>query len=457
MLYVIFATTNSNIFGSSSSNKMLWNNKDDLNFFKRKTTKNKTHKQNVVIMGRNTADSLSSPLKNRINIVITSKDTYKSGFEVFHTLDSAIEWSFNNYGVENIFVIGGLNLIYETLEKYIPRRVYWNKLNESITQNDDDDNLLYFDSKKLNKYELYKTNTIENIQYNTFVKTNKKNSINPQETNYLYLLRETYTHGEHRFTRNGCTFSLFGKSLEFDVSNKFPLLTTKKMFLRGIFEELKFFLLGQTNTNILSEKGVKIWEGNTSREFLDKNGFYDYDTGYMGPMYGYQWRNFNGENHDQLETLIYDLQYNENSRRLLMTTYNPLQASEGVLYPCHGIVTQFYVNKHKQLSCIMHQRSADMFLGVPFNIASYSLLLYILCKLTGHTPHKLIINFGDVHIYDSHVQQIMTQFERDTFVFPTLTINKNLKTTKDIESLMYEDIQLHDYSSHSVIKANMIA
>jgi thymidylate synthase len=295
------------------------------------------------------------------------------------------------------------------------------------------------------------------------------------ETQYLNLLQEIAEKGHYRKTRNGNTKSLFGKHLEFDLrENRFPLLTTKKMFLRGIFEELAFFLRGATNSKCLEEKGVHIWKGNTSREFLDSLGFSHLEEGDMGPMYFYQIYHFNapytncqanysGMGLNQWEQVIQLLRTDRTSRRMIMTTYNPLQASEGVLYPCHGIVIQFAVEGENELCCHMHQRSCDTFLGEPYNIASYSLLVILLCRYLNDTcdtdfrfvPGKLTISLGDCHIYENHLDSVQTQLTREPFPFPTLTIRGGPLT--DLTTLDFSCLELRDYQCHPTLKEKMVA
>lgn len=225
-----------------------------------------------------------------------------------------------------------------------------------------------------------------------------------------------------------------------------------------------FFLRGKTDTTELSEKGVKIWEPNTSREFLDKMGFVGRKIGDMGPMYGYQWRNFFG--FDQLNYCINLLKTDPNSRRIIMTSYNPAQAFEGVLFPCHGICIMFYCvhvtdNTYK-LDIMMTQRSADLFLGVPFNIASYALLNYLICDHINnsdskykYTPGRLIMNLGDAHIYEEHKTQVIRQILRNPLDFPKILI----KTPEDkkLESYEFENIEIINYQSYAGILAKMVA
>ena len=273
--------------------------------------------------------------------------------------------------------------------------------------------------------------------------------------------------------RNGITKSIINQQLTFDISQSFPLLTTKKMYWKGIVEELLFFLRGDTDTKKLEQKKVNIWKGNTNRTFLDDNNFVDYPEGQMGPMYGYQWRYFNklflpnvkdndileyshdNSGIDQLSNLISKIKTNPTSRRLLMTNYNPLQVSQGVLYPCHSLILQFFVIEGT-LSVSMYQRSADVFLGLPFNISSTSLLLSIISKLTNLKPGNVTINLGDCHIYKEHYEQVITQLKRIPLQFPILEM-PNFTTIKDIEESSYKDYKITDYNCHKKIKAKMIS
>jgi thymidylate synthase len=315
------------------------------------------------------------------------------------------------------------------------------------------------------------------IEFFKYIK-NILSTKNQEETNYLNLMKDIIIKGNLRPTRNANTYTLFGKMLEFNLIEGFPLLTTKKMFLRGIFEELKFFLLGKTNTKLLEEKGVNIWKGNTNRDFLDKNGHQNYQEGDMGPMYGFQLAHFGakykGCDYDyesdgvnQLNDVINLLINDRFSRRILMTTYNPSQSHEGVLYPCHGLTIQFAVEgkKSNELVCSMYQRSMDSVLGAPFNIASYALLVYIICNIVNNNvtdenklvPGRLIMFIGDVHVYEGHIDAVNTQLKNLPNRFPWLNINKQLIKINDIANLEFTDIDLIGYNSHESIKAEMYA
>jgi thymidylate synthase len=287
---------------------------------------------------------------------------------------------------------------------------------------------------------------------------------NHPEYQYLELLQKVYYTGEYKYTRNGVTLSLFGERLEFDIGRYgFPLLTTKKMFFKGVAEELFWFFRADTNANNLKEKGVHIWDGNTSREFLDNLGLTSYGEGIAGPIYGYQWRNFNGEYNidkkieletprDQLYNCLKELQYSPNSRRIIFTGWNPLQIGQMCLPPCH-VIYQFYV-KNNKLSCQMYQRSADLFLGLPFNIASTALLTSIFASMTGYTVDKISICIGDAHIYSEHNKCILEQLVKTPLQFCKLKIN-NIR--EKLEDWTYSDISIEDYKSHGPLKAPMKA
>jgi thymidylate synthase len=299
--------------------------------------------------------------------------------------------------------------------------------------------------------------------------------INQEEIAYLDILRDLITKGNERQTRNSITKSLFSRNLTFDLKNSFPLLTTKKMFFRGIFEELMFFIRGNTNTKILEEKGVKIWKDNTTRTFLDNVGLNHYQEGDMGPMYGYQLRFFNAnykdcnDNYlnkgvDQLKYVIDTILKDPFSRRIIMTTFNPAQVNEGCLFPCHSLMIQFYIREENDIYYLSQQnyiRSNDIFLGNPYNIASFALMSYLLChhlnyitKSNKYKPDMLYITLGDYHLYKNHYEAAQEQINRTPYPFPQL----NIKNYHDnIEDYEYEDIEMINYMSHPAIKTKMIA
>jgi thymidylate synthase len=281
------------------------------------------------------------------------------------------------------------------------------------------------------------------------------------EQRYLELMYNIIQNGNYRSTRNANVYSIFSYTLTFDLNDGFPLLTSKHMFWKGIVEELLFFIRGNTNSKLLEEKGVNIWKGNTSTEFLEKIGL-PYEEGEMGPMYGYQWRYYGrdyitkeGLYIDQLTDLINEIQTDPHSRRLLMTNYNPLQVKQGVLYPCHSLILQFYV-ENNELSCNMYQRSVDTFLGLPFNIASTSLLTHIIAKLTNKLVGKVNLHLGDCHIYEEHLSAVKQQLSNLPYKLPTLQLPE-FHTLTELEGLNFKDFIVMDYTSHGQIKAPMIA
>ena len=281
------------------------------------------------------------------------------------------------------------------------------------------------------------------------------------EEAYLHLLNFVLENGIKKETRNGITYSHFGSLMKFDVNNgmTFPLLTTKRVFFRGIVEELLWFLRGSTNSKELEAMGINIWKGNSSREYLDSMGLYGYPEGELGPIYGYQWRSFNGQI-DQLKYLLEELQL-KNSRRAFISAWNPVQLKDQALPPCH-ISYNFYKNDDEYLSCMMYMRSADLFLGVPFNIASTTLFTMIIAKVMNMKVKEVCVTICDNHIYDEHRDQVKEQLTKERFEFPQLIITKEIDTNlsidekiKWIEELTFQDFELKDYKCHSTIKAIM--
>ncbi len=252
---------------------------------------------------------------------------------------------------------------------------------------------------------------------------------------YLDCLRDILDNGVDKQDRTGTgTRSVFGRQLRFDLAEGFPLLTTKKMYIKGIIHELLWFIKGDTNIEYLNQNGVRIWV-----EWADANGD-------LGPIYGKQWRDFNGI--DQLSNLINDLKTNPDSRRLIISAWNPGDIPLMALPPCHCLF-QFYVANNR-LSCHLYQRSADAFLGVPFNIASYSLLTMMVANVTGYQYGDFIHTFGDFHIYHNHFDQVNTQLSRAPYPLPRMEINPQIN---DIFKFTAEDFSLEDYTSHPAIRA----
>jgi len=307
-------------------------------------------------------------------------------------------------------------------------------------------------SVRITKYYLCENKTI-----------NKVKTLNYDEMSYIYLLNKILHYGQYSDDRTGVgTLFSFGEHLEFDISNSIPLFTTKKVFFRCIVEELLFFLSGKTNVKILQDKNVHIWDGNSSREYLDSIGLLHFKDGDLGKFYGFQWRHWGAEyidcDHDytsqgidQIEQVIDLIKHDPYSRRIIITAWNPTDLHNVVLPPCHTLC-QFNVNiKKGTLSCNMYQRSADLFLGVPFNVASYAILTYLIALECNLKPEKLRVNFGNTHIYLNHLEQVQEQITRKPFRFPKIEINKK----NSLNDYCYDDFVLKEYKFHSKLKGKM--
>src|SRR5436190_3892307 len=257
---------------------------------------------------------------------------------------------------------------------------------------------------------------------------------------YLDLLRLVRDTGVEKRDRTGTgTRSIFGHQMRFNLADGFPLVTTKKLHLKSIIYELLWFLRGETNVHWLREHGVTIWD-----EWADKNGE-------LGPVYGYQWRSWEGKDGkpvDQVSELLTQIKKNPDSRRLIISAWNVADLPDMALMPCHTIF-QFYVAEGK-LSCQLYQRSADVFLGVPFNIASYALLTLMIAQVCDLEPGEFIHTFGDVHIYNNHMEQVKLQLSRKPFPLPTMKLDPSVKNIFDFQ---FEDFTLENYESHPPIKA----
>lgn len=320
-------------------------------------------------------------------------------------------------------------------------------------------------------------------EYNTIIKLRKEKE--HEEYQYLHLLQDILDNGVTKSDRTGTgTKSIFGTQLKFDLSKSFPILTTKKVFWKAVAEELLWFVRGETDSKKLEAKGVNIWTGNTSREFLDKKGL-DYPEGEIGPGYGFQWRQWGGEYKikmeevvvrgdglppvrlvrsepvqitktkglDQLSNVVNTIKNNPNDRRIIVSAWNVEKIDQMALPPCH-LLFQFDVSDGK-LNCQWYQRSVDTFLGLGFNISSYALLTYLIAKITNLTPGTLTFAGGDTHLYLNHIEQAKEQISREPYPFPTLNIKKDIKTLEDIEALEFTDLELVNYKSHATIKAEM--
>jgi thymidylate synthase len=283
------------------------------------------------------------------------------------------------------------------------------------------------------------------------------------ELQYINLIKHILENGISKDDRTGIgTLSIFSYNMTFNLRESFPLLTTKKVYWKGVVEELLWFISGSTDSNVLKEKGVRIWEGNSSREFLDSRGLSHYDQGDIGAGYGFQWRHFGakytnmydsyeGQGIDQLKDVIYKIKNTPDDRRIIMSAWNPTDLDKMALPPCH-IFVQFWVDTNKkELHSQMYQRSCDVGLGVPFNIASYALLTCIIAKLCDLTPGDFHYCMGDTHIYKNHIDAMKLQITREPYDFPKIKI----KNITDIDNIKFDDIELIDYKYYENIKMNM--
>lgn len=289
------------------------------------------------------------------------------------------------------------------------------------------------------------------------------------ELGYLNLIRQIIKSGKKQVGRNGTTYTSIGETLRFSLEdNKIPLMTTKKLAWRVCLKELLWFMNGDTNNKLLKEQNVKIWNGNGTREFLNSRGLNYLNEDDLGPVYGHQWRFWNapysktlgcnkeykGSGIDQLQNIINEInkskETGESSRRMIMSAWNPEQLDEMALPPCH-VLSQYHLVDNK-LSCTLYQRSGDVGLGIPFNIASYSFLTHLLAKHCDLETGEFIHFIGDAHIYDDHIEPLKIQLENEPYEFPELEIIEN---REHIDDYKFEDFKVTNYKFHKAIKMDM--
>ena len=290
---------------------------------------------------------------------------------------------------------------------------------------------------------------------------------NKYEKQYLNLVSNIIQHGDRHYKRNSNVYSLFGVKMNFCLKHqKLPLLTTKKVAWKTCLKELLWFIDGDTSNANLQKQNVNIWNDNASRQFLDSRGLYHLSENDLGPVYGHQWRYFNApyttcdDNYknkgiDQLQNIINQLKHPEErySRRIIMSAWNPQQLSEMALPPCH-VMSQFCVNSNNELTCLLYQRSGDIGLGIPFNIASYSFLTHLLAHHCDLKPKRFIHFIGDAHIYENHLDLLKTQLKRQPYWFPKLNIKNKHSSINDYS---LSDFNVKNYKYHKTLKMKMIA
>ncbi|CAG9568883.1 dihydrofolate reductase-thymidylate synthase [Leishmania major strain Friedlin] len=481
--------------GIGDGESIPWRVPEDMTFFKNQTTllRNKKppteKKRNAVVMGRKTWESVPvkfRPLKGRLNIVLSSKATVEELLaplpegqraaaaqdvvvvngglaEALRLLARPLYCS----SIETAYCVGGaqvyadamLSPCIEKLQEVYLTRIYATA--PACTR--------FFPFPPENAATAWdlassqgrRKSEAEGLEFEIC----KYVPRNHEERQYLELIDRIMKTGIVKEDRTGVgTISLFGAQMRFSLrDNRLPLLTTKRVFWRGVCEELLWFLRGETSAQLLADKDIHIWDGNGSREFLDSRGLTENKEMDLGPVYGFQWRhfgadykgfeaNYDGEGVDQIKLIVETIKTNPNDRRLLVTAWNPCALQKMALPPCH-LLAQFYVNTDtSELSCMLYQRSCDMGLGVPFNIASYALLTILIAKATGLRPGELVHTLGDAHVYRNHVDALKAQLERVPHAFPTLIFKEERQYLEDYE---LTDMEVIDYVPHPAIKMEM--
>lgn len=438
-----------------------WYAPEDLRRFRALTTSSdgdpKNTKKNAVIMGHHTWQSLPHrPLSQRLNVVLSRKGHVAATDDtlVFSSLETALAHLRGQ--VHRIFVIGGAQLFQEALQHPHCERVLLTRIMGDPNHAPALDT--FVEPLDPAVFRLTAQERGNGATYSYLFETWTR-LVNPEEQQYLDLVRDLLQQGHERPDRTQVGVrSSFGHRLRFDLQHHFPLLTTKRVFFRGVVEELLWFLRGHTNAKLLRDKGVRIWDGNASRSYLDSIQLYEREEDDLGPIYGFQWRHFGaqyrtmhddyeGQGVDQLARLIALIRTDPTSRRLLMSAWNPCDLQAMALPPCH-VLSQFYVHEGK-LSCQMYQRSGDMGLGVPFNVASYALLTYLLAHITGLVPGELIHVLGDAHVYRNHEAALAEQLRRTPRAFPTLTLSG--PRSEDWSLWQLSHFQLQGYDPHDAL------
>ncbi|XP_022944443.1 bifunctional dihydrofolate reductase-thymidylate synthase-like [Cucurbita moschata] len=499
---VVAATEN---MGIGKDGKLPWRLPSDLKFFKNITATTSDHgKRNAILMGRKTWESIPAeyrPLPGRLNVVLTRSGSFDiatvENVIICGSMTSALELlAASPYclSIEKVFVIGGGEILREALNAPECDAVHVTEIETNVECDTFipaidksmfqpwyssfpvvENNLRY----SFTSYVRVRSSTEPPIdQNNGLVSHNKPDSFNFEAKNfsflpkeiferheeylYLKLVQEIISDGTSKDDRTGTgTLSKFGCQMRYNLRRTFPLLTTKKVFWRGVVEELLWFISGSTNAKVLQEKGIHIWDGNASRDYLDSIGLREREEGDLGPVYGFQWRHFGarytdmhadytGQGFDQLLDVINKIKNNPDDRRIVLSAWNPSDLKLMALPPCH-MFAQFYV-ANGELSCQMYQRSADMGLGVPFNIASYALLTCMIAHVCDLAYGDFIHVIGDAHVYRTHVRPLQEQLQKLPKPFPVLKINPE---KKDIDSFVAADFELTGYDPHEKIAMKM--
>ena len=457
--------------GIGKNNKLPWDIPEDLAHFKNITTKFETL-ENVVLMGRNTWESIPNkfrPLKDRINIILSTQDLDLSNYKntyCFKSLVEAIEWS-KLRKTEKLFIIGGAQLYKEAINFCKIDTIYLTRVYGNFECDRFFMDKTFFENG-LNLESVSKFKEHFGIYYRFLVYSKEtKNLWKSEENQYLQILKNILDEGIDRDDRTGTgTLSTFGEKQEYDLQDTFPFLTTKRIFTRAVFEELMLYLRGQTDNKILNEKKLHIWDGNTTREFLDGRGLTEYPVGDMGETYGFNFRHYGGDyvnceteynkdnGFDQLENAINLIKNDPCSRRIIISLWNPKTNYKAALPSCLCWYQFFVDTKRKLLNLQIYIRSSDFFLANNWNVCTGALLVHMICNLTdiNLTPGKIICITGDTHVYKNHIEQAKINLERIPKPFPKLIV-KGVKN--NIEEFEWDDFKLVGYEPYPNIKAEM--
>ena len=459
--------------GIGRNNCIPWRVSDDLKRFKFLTTSNKDNK-NIMIMGRNTWESIPReyrPLKDRYNMVLSSKKKFIDSDKVdyigssFENVITYIDLNNDIYNGSNIFIIGGEQIYKYVMEKYESNisKLYVTELYSSIVCdkyfpviNKD-----FFRITKVSDFKKEKDMYFRYFTYERRIDSNDRYE-NKEENQYKLLIDNILKNGLERHDRTGVgTLSYFGPDImTFDLNETFPLCTIKKGFLRAVFEELMLYIRGQTDNKVLQDKNIHIWDGNTSREFLDSRNLNNLPEGDMGETYGFNMRHFGGnyidcktkyssiEGFDQLKYVINEIKNNPHSRRILINLWNPNTLCKAALPSCL-MQYQFYVDtKKKKLNLQIYLRSSDVFLANNWNTCTGALFVNLICNLKdiNLTPGFLKVVCGDAHIYSNHIEFAKSMIMRESYPYPKLVVKKQYDSIEDFE---YSDLQVVGYKSHA--------
>lgn len=449
--------------GIGLNNTIPWKLSPDLKRFRILT------KNTIVIMGRKTYESLPiKPLPNRFNIVISRKAKFeaslKQNIKVFSSVSDTMDF-ITRLKINRVWVIGGAKIYNEllTTTKYQPEKIYLTRIYNDYNCDTFFPNI-NGSQYTISTYSKVFTDTPTNIRFQYIIYSKYPTPILHPETQYLRTLKQILQNGDLEDTRNGKALTFFSPpQLRFELSNnQIPFFSTRKVPIRWVFEELMWIIRGDTNTGTLNSKGVKIWNDNGSREFLDSVGLKDMPTNELGPTYGYLLRNYpsvdgSPKSYDQLENLIKNLKTNPTSRRHIISLWHPDAVNKCALPPCLYNY-QFYVRKKIYLDCVATLRSSDSPIALHWNIATIAIFMRLIAKQTDLIASRMIVTLNNTHIYEPHIAEVVKFLNQNHLYFPSFPIFDILETHDNIEDYQFKDIQLYEYFPSSYkLNIKMIA